>query len=81
MKIYLLIFIQRRQKNQNNEIRELKNWISSNKISDIIILVYRAYFSYELYKFLDLNNIKYVIRNIENSQLKDTINKNNKSKK
>ena len=68
-------------KNKNNEIRELKKWIISNKISNIIIVADRAYFSYELYKFLDSNNIKYVIRIKENSQLRGNIKKNNTNKK
>jgi len=68
-------------KNKNNEIRELKKWIVSNKISNVIIVADRAYFSYELYKFLDSNNIKYVIRIKENSQLKGNIKRNNTNKK
>lgn len=68
-------------KNKNNEIRELKKWILSNKISNVIIVADRAYFSYELYKFLDSNNIKYVIRIKENSQLKGNIKRNNTNKK
>ena len=38
----------RGSKNKNNEIRELKKWIISNKISNVIIVADRAYFSYEL---------------------------------
>lgn len=68
-------------KNKNNEIRELKKWITTNKITNITIVADRAYFSYELYNFLDINNIKYVIRIKENSQLKGNINKNNQNKK
>jgi len=68
-------------RNKNNELRELKKWIINNKISNIIIVADRAYFSYELYKFLDSNNIKYVIRIKENSQLKGNIKKNNNNKK
>ena len=71
----------RGSKNKNNEIRELKKWITSNKIKNITIVADRAYFSYELYKFLDLNNIKYVIRIKENSQLRGNIKKNNTNKK
>jgi hypothetical protein len=67
-------------KNKNNEIRELKKWIISNKINNVTIVADRAYFSYELYKFLDSNKIKYVIRIKENSQIKCNINKNNKNK-
>jgi len=68
-------------KNKNNEMRELKKWIISNKINNIIIVADRAYFSYELYKFLDSNNIKYVIRIKENSQFRGNIKKNNTNKK
>jgi len=71
----------RGSKNKNNEIRELKKWITLNKIKNIIIVADRAYFSYELYKFLDLNNIKYVIRIKENSQIRGNIKKNNINKK
>jgi hypothetical protein len=71
----------RGSKNKNNEIRELKKWITSNKIKNITIVADRAYFSYELYNFLNLNNIKYVIRIKENSQLRGNIKKNNINKK
>ena len=52
-------------KNKNNEIRELKKWIISNKINNIIIVADRVYFSYELYKFLDSYNIFNIIRGVE----------------
>ena len=71
----------RGSKNKNNEIRELKKWITSNKIKNITIVADRAYFSYELYNFLNLNNIKYVIRIKENSQIRGNIKKNNINKK
>ena len=70
----------RGSKNKNNEIRELKKWIISNKINNITIVADRAYFSYELYKFLDSNNIKYVIRIKENCQIRGNINKYNQNK-
>jgi len=71
----------RGNKNKNNEIRELKKWISCNKINNITIVADRAYFSYELYKFLEEKKIKYVVRIKENSQLLGNINKNNQNKK
>jgi len=67
-------------KNKNNELRELKKWIISNKINNITIVADRAYFSYELYKFLDSHNIKYIIRIKENAQIKTKINNNNQNK-
>ena len=68
------------EKNKNNEIKELKKWIDNNKINNITIVADRAYFSYELYIFLEENNIKYIIRIKENAEIKTNIKKTNKQK-
>lgn len=68
------------EKNKNNEIKELKKWIDDNKINNITIVADRAYFSYELYTFLEEHNIKYIIRIKENAEIKTNIKETNKQK-
>ena len=68
------------EKDKNNEIKALKKWINDNKIKNITIVADRAYFSYELYTFLEENNIKYIIRIKENAEIKTNIKKTNKQK-
>ena len=62
------------EENKNREILQLKKYINSNKLKNVILVLDRAYFSYDLINFLDDQNLKYVIR-VKNNCL--MLNKNN----
>jgi len=64
--------------NRNTEIKQLKKYINENNITNVIIVADRAYFKYELFKFLEDRNIKYVIRIKDNSLIGTDRAKNNK---
>ena len=50
------------EENKNREILQLKKYINSNKLKNVILVLDRAYFSYDFINFLDTQNLKYVIR-------------------
>jgi len=53
------------QENKNKEILQLKKYISNDNLkhlNNIILVLDRAYYSYELINFLDTHNFNYVIR-------------------
>ena len=53
------------QENKNKEILQLKKYISNNNLkhlNNIILVLDRAYYSFELINFLDTHNFNYVIR-------------------
>ena len=53
------------QENKNKEILQLKKYINSDNfknLNNIVLVLDRAYFSYELFNFLNLHNFNYVIR-------------------
>ena len=65
------------QDNKNKEILQLKKYISNDNLkhlNNVILVLDRAYYSYELVNFLDSHNFNYVIR-IKNNC---TLIKNNK---
>jgi len=65
------------QENKNKEILQLKKYISNDNfknLNNIILVLDRAYYSYDLINFLDKHNFNYVIR-IKNNC---TLIKNNK---
>jgi hypothetical protein len=64
-------------KDKNNELKLLKEYIGNNKdkFNNCIFILDRAYSSYKFIKFLDENNIKYIIRFKNNSK---NIPKNNR---
>ena len=60
------------QENKNKEILQLKKYIKNdnfNDVNNIILVLDRAYYSYELINFLDLHNFNYVIRIKNNCSL------------
>jgi len=63
---------------KNNEIKQLREYIENNNISNVIFVADRGYFSYELFEYLDKKNIGFVIRIKDNCKLLD---KNYKPKK
>lgn len=53
------------QENKNKEILQLKKYIDNDNfknLNNIVLVLDRAYFSYELFNFLNLHNFNYVIR-------------------
>jgi len=53
------------QENKNKEILQLKKYINNENlkhINNVILVLDRAYFSYELFNFLNTHNFNYVIR-------------------
>ena len=68
--------------NKNHEVSQLKNYLSQHKLENIILIMDRAYFTYDLMLFLEKHNIKYIIRMKKNSiMLNKKKNKNNKNYK
>jgi hypothetical protein len=69
------------QENKNKEILQLKKYIINNKfenLNNIIIVLDRAYYSFELINFLDSQKFNYVIRIKNNCTMIKNKNINNK---
>lgn len=68
---------------RNNEVENLINFISENKLKNLIYVCDRAYFSYNLFNFINNNNASYIIRIDNNSILysKDKNKINNRKNK
>ena len=56
------------EENKNCEVKQLMKYIKDgcfnniNNLKNIVIVADRAYYTYELFNFLDANNLKYIIR-------------------
>ena len=53
------------QENKNKEILQLKKYIFNDKLNhlnNVVLVLDRAYYSFELINFLELHNFNYVIR-------------------
>ena len=66
---------------RNDEIQNLKNFINGNKLKNLMYVCDRAYFSYDLFNFINEHDSKCIIR-IDNDSLLISKNENkiNKSK-
>ena len=54
--------------NKNYEILQLTNYIKKNNLNNVILILDRAYSSYEFINYLHNNNINYIIRFKNNSK-------------
>lgn len=48
--------------NRNNEIQNLKQFINEHKLKNLVFVCDRAYYCYDLFDFIDSNNLFYIIR-------------------